>query len=190
MTEHKHGCCPPGSWPALNVQYEPKGETFDLNGAKVYHVGHGKRVLIIFTDIFGAFTGRHQSIADTYAEWGYNVYLPEILSEIYNDDPTDFAKIVPYAQGLDQEKMRQTFINLVQLLEKDGHKQYFAVGFCWGVWKAFTLAVEFDGFISIVGFHPSIICEALMGGNEAELTKKVKCPAFFYPAGNDVPNIK
>jgi hypothetical protein len=29
-----------------------------------------------------------------------------------------------------------------------------------------------------------------MGGNEAELTKKVKCPAFLYPAGNDVPNIK
>jgi hypothetical protein len=29
-----------------------------------------------------------------------------------------------------------------------------------------------------------------MGGNEAELTKKVKAPAFFYPAGNDVPNIK
>jgi len=29
-----------------------------------------------------------------------------------------------------------------------------------------------------------------MGGNEAELTQKVKCPAFLYPAGNDVPNIK
>jgi hypothetical protein len=30
----------------------------------------------------------------------------------------------------------------------------------------------------------------LMGGVEAELTKKIKCPAFLYPAGNDVPNIK
>jgi hypothetical protein len=29
-----------------------------------------------------------------------------------------------------------------------------------------------------------------MGGVEAELTGRVKCPAFFYPAGNDVPNIK
>ena len=29
-----------------------------------------------------------------------------------------------------------------------------------------------------------------MGGVEAELTAKVKCPAYFYPAGNDVPNIK
>jgi hypothetical protein len=29
-----------------------------------------------------------------------------------------------------------------------------------------------------------------MGGVEAELTERVKCPAFLYPAGNDVPNIK
>lgn len=75
------------------------------------------------------------------------------------------AKIVPYAQGLDQARMRQTFLNLVAHIEKLGYKQYFGLGFCWGVWKAFTLAAEFDGFVSIVGFHPSIICEALMGGN-------------------------
>jgi hypothetical protein len=73
--EHK-GCCPPGSWPALKIDYQPQGETFQLNGVPVYHIGTGSRVIIIFTDIFGAFTGRHQSIADTYASWGYNVYLP------------------------------------------------------------------------------------------------------------------
>jgi dienelactone hydrolase len=54
--------------------------------------------------------------------------------------------------------MKETFTKLVALLEKEGHKRYFAVGFCWGVWKAFRLATEFEGFISIVGFHPSIIC--------------------------------
>jgi dienelactone hydrolase len=68
------------------------------------------------------------------------------------------AKIVPYAQGLDQGKMRQTFLDLVEVIEKEGYKQYFAIGFCWGVWKAFTIAAEFEGFVSIVGFHPSIIC--------------------------------
>lgn len=99
--EHK-GCCPPGSWPALQIAYEPKGEVFHLDQVPVYHVGSGSRVIIIFTDIFGAFTGRHQSIADTFAEWGYNVYLPEILPELYVGDPTDMAKIVPYAQGLNQ----------------------------------------------------------------------------------------
>jgi hypothetical protein len=29
-----------------------------------------------------------------------------------------------------------------------------------------------------------------MGGNEAQLTEKVQAPSFFYPAGNDLPNIK
>jgi dienelactone hydrolase len=97
-------------------------------------------VLVIITDIFGAFTGRHQSIADTYAKWGYNVYLPEILTEVFKDDPTDMAKIVPYAQGLDQAKMRATFAALVAHLESQGYKRYLAIGFCWGVWKAFRLA--------------------------------------------------
>lgn len=106
----------------------------------MYHIGNGSRVIIIITDIFGAFTGRHQSIADTYASWGYNVYLPEILNEVYVGDPTDMAKIVPYAQGLDQVKMNETFANLVAHVEKEGHKRYFCVGFCWGVWKAFKLA--------------------------------------------------
>lgn len=53
------------------------------------------------------------------------------------------TKIVPYAQGLDQQKMHHTFTNLVHHVEKEGHKQYFVIGFCWGVWKAFTLATEF-----------------------------------------------
>lgn len=143
MSEHKQGCCPPGSWPALIEQYEPKGSTLDLDGTKVYHIGSGKRVLIIFTDIFGAFTGRHQAIADTYANWGYNVYLPEILTEVYVGDASDGAKIVPYAQSLDHAKIRQNFFNLVSHIEKEGFKQYFAIGFCWGVWKAFALSTEF-----------------------------------------------
>jgi dienelactone hydrolase len=49
----------------------------------VYVVGEGKKVLIIFSDIFGAFSGRHQSVADTFAEGGYTVYLPEILMKPY-----------------------------------------------------------------------------------------------------------
>lgn len=53
----------------------------------VYHVGkEHDRVLVIISDIFGATSGRHQSVADTFAELGYNVYLPEILVNPYNPD--------------------------------------------------------------------------------------------------------
>jgi dienelactone hydrolase len=137
--KHTGGCCPPGSWPALQTTYEPKGEVFQIGGVPIYHIGQGKRVVIIITDIFGAFTGRNQSIADTFANWGYNVYVPEILSEVYKDDLTR-EKILPYIKGLDQVKMRATFASLIAHLESEGHEKYFAIGFCWGVWKAFRLA--------------------------------------------------
>lgn len=75
MQEHK--CCPDGSWPALKTNYKPKGNTFNLAGTTVYHVGEGHhKTLIIISDIFGATSARHQSVADTYSELGYNVYLP------------------------------------------------------------------------------------------------------------------
>lgn len=32
-------CCPEGSWPALTVNYQPKGNSFNLADTTVYHVG-------------------------------------------------------------------------------------------------------------------------------------------------------
>jgi len=58
-------------------------------------------------------------------------------------DPTDFTKLGPYITGLSQPKIKETFTKLVAYLEKEGYKRYFAVGFCWGVWKAVSLATEF-----------------------------------------------
>ena len=40
----------------------------------------------MISDIFGATSGRHQNIADTYASFGYNVFLPEILIEPYTKE--------------------------------------------------------------------------------------------------------
>ena len=60
-------CCPEGSWPALTVNYKPKGEKFNLADITVYHVGDSQKVLIIISDIFGASSARHESVADTYA---------------------------------------------------------------------------------------------------------------------------
>jgi dienelactone hydrolase len=45
-------------------------------GVEVYEVGEGSKVLVIFSDIFGAFSGRHESVADTFASGGYTVYIP------------------------------------------------------------------------------------------------------------------
>jgi hypothetical protein len=51
----------------LNVDYKPKGDTFKIGETEVYHIGDSNKVLIVISDIFGAFSGRHQSVADTFA---------------------------------------------------------------------------------------------------------------------------
>jgi dienelactone hydrolase len=53
---------------------------FNLADTSVYNVGqNNQKVLIIFSNIFGAYSSRHRNIADTYASFGYNVYLPQLL---------------------------------------------------------------------------------------------------------------
>jgi dienelactone hydrolase len=37
----------------------------------------------VISDIFGATSGRHESVADTFAEFGYTVYIPEVLVNPY-----------------------------------------------------------------------------------------------------------
>jgi dienelactone hydrolase len=71
-----HACCPPGSWPALQVDYSPKGKNVELEGLTVYEAGSGDKALVLFEDIFGIESGRHKTIADTYAALGFRVYMP------------------------------------------------------------------------------------------------------------------
>ena len=64
-------------------------------------------------------------------------------------------------------------------------------GFCWGVWKVCDISsLGYQGLVAFAGFHPSITAENLYGGNDVELSKKVKHPGFLYPAVNDQANIK
>ncbi len=71
-----YACCPPGSWPALSFNYTPQGKMIDIDGLRVYKIGKGKKVLIMFEDIFGIDSGRHKAVADTYAKLGFKVYMP------------------------------------------------------------------------------------------------------------------
>ncbi len=74
-------CCPVGSWEQLKVDYQPQGEDLEVDGVPLYHVGDGKRAIVIVSDIFGAKSGRHRNVADIFASLKYNVFLPEILSQ-------------------------------------------------------------------------------------------------------------
>lgn len=58
------------------------------------------------------------------------------------------------------EKMEARFKGLHEYLKEKGVKEFFGVGFCWGVWAGFKFATKFDGFKGFVGFHPSFgLCQ-------------------------------
>jgi dienelactone hydrolase len=60
----------------LKTDYKPKGNKVPLSDTYVYRIGSGKKVVVIMGDIFGVASGRNQSLADTFADLGYNVYMP------------------------------------------------------------------------------------------------------------------
>ena len=87
-------CCPHGSWPRLQVDYQSQGTKLEIAGTTCYHVGkQGNKPLLLVSDIFGATSGKHEAFADTWASFGYDVYLPELLTEPYNGE-MDMGKIV------------------------------------------------------------------------------------------------
>ena len=59
------------------------------------------------------------------------------------------------------------------------------------MWKIYDLARDgIKGVVAFAGFHPSIIAENLLGGNDVELSKLINAPGYLYPAGNDNANVK
>lgn len=189
MQEEKACCCPKGSWPALTVDYKAKGQYLDAAGTKAYHVGSSDRVLVIIEDIFGATSARHESVADTFADFGYNVYLPHILPNPYTGD-VGSPEIVQNIKSQNWETVESRFKAFVNYLNENDIKEFFVAGFCWGVWAAFKLSLVNQGFKAIVGFHPSFPICGMFGENEQQLIESVSCPAFFLPASNDPANIK
>lgn len=68
-------------------------------------------------------------------------------------------KIIQKVKEQNWEMMEARFKALHEHLTEKGYKNLFGVGFCWGVWAAFRLAIRYEGFIAFCGMHPSLgIC--------------------------------
>ncbi len=93
----------------------------------------------MISDIFGATSSNHESFADTWASMGYNVYLPQLLVEPCTGDVV-MEKIIATIKSQPFDIMRQRFVDFNKYLEEKGHKRYFVIGFCWGVWFGFKMA--------------------------------------------------
>jgi dienelactone hydrolase len=66
--------------------------------------------------------------------------LPEILPPPFPSE--DFSAIVPYIKSQSLEDLEQRFLKAVKYIESQGIKEYFSIGFCWGVWFAYKMAAK------------------------------------------------
>jgi dienelactone hydrolase len=182
-------CCPQGSWPQLDVDYLPEGETWNIEGVTTYHKGSGTRALLIVEDIFGIYSGRHQAVADLFASKGYNVFMPEFLDPCYKG-PIDSPAVITSVKSQSLQQMEGRFCKVVAHLKTLGIEKFLSIGICWGAWFAFKMAAKYDNFIAIAAPHPSLRIEKIYGRTAANLAEQIKCPAYFLPAGNDPLDVK
>lgn len=49
-------------------------------------------------------------------------------------------KILECIKNQDHEKMKSRLAGLIKYLEEKGHKKFYVIGFCWGVWFTFKMA--------------------------------------------------
>ena len=75
-------------------------------------------------------------------------------------------------------------------MKAQGLNKFVSIGFCWGTWFAFKMASKYECFKCIMGPHPSLGAEGMLGGVPAKLAETVKCPAYMLPAGNDPDDVK
>jgi hypothetical protein len=115
-----HACCPPGSWPALQVDYAPNGTLVDIGGFKVYEIGSARKALVLFEDIFGIESGRHKIIADTYAALGFTVFWPEFLDPVYQGSIEDIPKILEVVQAQKIDKIKARYQKLSANIKSRG----------------------------------------------------------------------
>jgi len=68
------------------------------------------------SDIWGAFSGSHEAFADTFSKFGYNVFLPQILTDPYVGDMNSklMGKCIK-SQNFDL--MKERFLGVTKYLE-------------------------------------------------------------------------
>lgn len=76
--------------------YHDKGKVISEDKVSYYHSGEGEKALVMVSDIFGCHSARHHAVADTYAELGYDVYVPALLDNPYNGIDVDVNSIIEW----------------------------------------------------------------------------------------------
>ena len=213
-------CCPEGSIGAAQFtdNTEPNGtiETMEKNtieqAMKMYITGvplsQTKRIVIVFSDVYGYDSGRHFQFADELSNKlsSTTVVVPDIFRGSPCMQPwTMFGEKLGSLLGAPAMLYRAKYwyntfyimsalTNLIHpwLIEKsNSNVKISSVGFCFGGWviaKSISQGFQMECAVSC---HPAFNLEQIHGNSEDSLAEGVGAtPYFLMPAGNDSEKIK
>jgi len=173
--------------------YAPKGTTETLGDLDVYRVGEAKegKCILWNYDIFGIDGGRTKMLCDLMADQGFLVVLPDFYRNGTYQDPTQPGVVEFIKDKTQWSKLRIDFEETVlPFAKQNGATSFGAIGTCWGSYMVIRESVH-DDLKAGVSMHPSHSPIAgLLGEDEKELLKSVRCPQLFMSAGNDNANVK
>jgi len=161
-----------------------------VDDLQIYQVGSGDKGIVVAEEVFGIDSGRLKHICDLLANAGFNVVMPDFFRGDNMPDNGDFTRFGDWIKKFPWSKVEQDlFGKAVPLLEQNGAKSIGILGFCWGSWVVFH-ASSSDKIHAGVSAHPSVRVAGMLGENELDLSKAIKCPQLIMPAGNDPDNVK
>jgi len=208
-------CCPPGSTGPAKLSSESlKGQMETIESEiPCYCSGSplesSKRVVLLYTDVFGIDTGHHKAIADRLAE-KLGTKTSVLIPDFFRGKPiVKHTSWLPLAINVAFLYFPQILWNCKfrvtdKSLEKDITKVvlpwlrkktngtidqtgFSCVGFCFGGWLVgMTLALPDVPAKCGIGIHPAFKVEKLNGRSEIDLAVKIGSkPILLLPAGND-----
>ena len=211
-------CCPPGSVGAVPLSsLKPKGKMVTWKASEsagssrqpmpCYTIGPSdpKRILLVFSDVFGVDSGNQKVICDTLQEQlgsDTAVYMPDLMRGhamvgswgLPNFLTMLFMTLSVVFQSFTRMKDKNIEADLKEIvLPNLGGVTPGVMGFCYGGWVAGRAAI-LEGFPvqSVVGVHPAFSVEQIFSRKEVDLAASMgeAAPCFIMPAGNDVDILK
>lgn len=216
-------CCPPGALGAFHSDLKPKGK-IEILSPKVDGSGlrdmscyksvgetnineKPKKVVLVFSDVFGIDTGNHKVFCDLLQESMGNdtqVWMPDmfrgnpILRDFgynwLNSGPVAIAQFLFHTFFVSSDTIEKDLTQIVvpNVVEDTGCESIGVVGFCFGAWVVARCLALNDGdsvFSCGVGIHPSWTPEQYFAkekSSEAVLAERTKAkPLLLLPAKED-----
>jgi len=175
--------------------YKPKGEKSELsNGVKLYTVGDKSNpAIIVLNDIFGMNCGRHYGVADSYAERGFYVLMPDVFhgetdGSYFTWDDYKNGKIGEYVPRYPLEGVQEDLDLCYAKLEG---KKVGLIGMCWGSWIIAHESARKAPFVCGAMVHPALGLAGMFGSTSDDLIKTLNDhPMIVFPCKDDDDNMR